>query len=146
MLLLPSWNTPSATRKRRNGAPNALQTPASGRGGCAVRRGARTTASSTSTASAPGTTEIAKTRRRSSGFRRSSANATSGPSAAPSVSIPRWNPNARPRNRGSTESAIRASRGGLRSPLPTRSENRSPSTAGQDVASASAPFAIVERP
>ena len=74
------------------------------------------------------------------------AKATSGPMAAPSVSSPRWKPNARPRWRGSTESAMSASRGGLRSPLPTRSPKRSASTMGQESATASAALATAEMP
>ncbi len=85
-------------------------------------------------------------RRNPSGHRASSANATSGPIAAPSVSSPRCSPNARPRHAGATESASRASRGGLRSPLPTRSAKRRPSTLAHEPASANSVFATPESP
>ena len=44
--------------------------------------------------------------------------------AAPRWSIARWKPKARPRIDGSVESAIRASRGEVRTPLPMRSPTR----------------------
>jgi hypothetical protein len=50
--------------------------------------------------------------------------ASRGPMAAPRWSIARWKPKARPRIEGSVESAIRASRGEVRTPLPMRSPTR----------------------
>ena len=57
-----------------------------------------------------------------------------GPITAPILSPVRWNPNALPRWALSTESAIKASRGALRMPLPMRSVTRPRKTRGQDVA------------
>ena len=67
----------------------------------------------------------------------------SGPSTAPAVSAARWKPNDRPYTSGSDESAMRASRGDVRTPLPKRSVVRATSTCGQwnAVASNSLPTA-----
>ena len=54
----------------------------------------------------------------------------SGPTTAPTVSAARWNPNARPRFSLVVSSAMIASRGGPRTPLPTRSVARATSTIG----------------
>ena len=58
----------------------------------------------------------------------SSHHASIGPSTAPAWSMPRCSPNARPRSTAGVASAISASRGGVRSPLPRRSTTRSPMT------------------
>ncbi len=50
------------------------------------------------------------------------------PPTAPAWSIARVKLKARPRVSGPTESLIRASRGEVRTPLPTRSRNFSPTT------------------
>ncbi len=62
----------------------------------------------------------------------SAASAT--PITAPVVSIARWRPKARPRASGAVESAMRASRGAVRMPLPIRSPTRATRTSGQAVA------------
>ena len=49
------------------------------------------------------------------------AKAMSGPISAPSVSSARWTPKARPSAAGGDDVAINASRGAVRSPLPSRS-------------------------
>ncbi len=48
-------------------------------------------------------------------------NARSGPIAAPIVSRARWTPNARPSAGSGVDAAMRASRGPVRMPLPSRS-------------------------
>ena len=63
---------------------------------------------------------------------RRNAKARSGPITAPAWSAARWKPKARPRIAGSTESAIRASRGAPRIPFPTRSVTRMASTCPAD--------------
>jgi len=50
------------------------------------------------------------------------------PSTAPKWSAPRWKPKARPRSSDGVTSAMRASRGGVRIPFPTRSTTRNPIT------------------
>jgi hypothetical protein len=52
---------------------------------------------------------------------------------APAWSIARWKPYTRPRSAGSAQNASSASRGALRTPLPTRSANRMASTCPQPV-------------
>ena len=64
-----------------------------------------------------------------------SASPISGPTTAPNVSAARWNPNARPRSACGVSSAISASRGAPRIPLPVRSATRATSTSGQAYAS-----------
>jgi len=54
--------------------------------------------------------------------------ATRGPITAPTWSSPRCNPKARPTKGAGVTSAISASRGGVRSPLPSRSTTRKPIT------------------
>ena len=51
----------------------------------------------------------------------STASATSGPANAPTLSIARCTPNARPSARGGEDNVISASRGAVRRPLPARS-------------------------
>jgi len=58
----------------------------------------------------------------------SSHQATIGPNTAPAWSMPRCSPKARPTRSAGVASAINASRGGVRSPLPSRSTTRSPIT------------------
>ncbi len=60
--------------------------------------------------------------------------AISNPSTAPPVSAARWKPKASPRWRSSMLSATSASRGAVRMPLPTRSAQRTPATAPQELA------------
>ena len=62
----------------------------------------------------------------------SAASAT--PITAPVVSIARCRPKARPRASGAVESAMSASRGAVRIPLPIRSPTRATRTIGQAVA------------
>src|SRR6266550_2260996 len=56
------------------------------------------------------------------------SHATSGPITAPTWSSPRCNPNARPTMGAGVTSAIHASRGGVRRPLPSRSTTRRTTT------------------
>ena len=60
--------------------------------------------------------------------------AISKPKTAPAVSAALWKPKASPRCLGSIESATRASRGAVRTPLPTRSAQRTPATIPQELA------------
>ena len=53
-----------------------------------------------------------------------------GPHTAPAVSAARWKPNARPRRWAGVSSAMSASRGDVRMPLPVRSTTRATSTNG----------------
>jgi hypothetical protein len=76
----------------------------------------------------------------------SSAAAASTPVSAPAVSIARCRPNARPRWLTVVASAISASRGLDRRPLPTRSIVRPSSTSGHDVATASTVLPTTGRP
>ena len=82
-----------------------------------------------------------------SGAAASSANASSGPSMAPVVSIARCTPNAVPRSSFGVESEIIASRGAVRMPLPTRSSSTTAPIADTAVpTSASASLQNAERP
>lgn len=62
------------------------------------------------------------------------ATASSGPKKAPALSPIPSSPNAGPRSFSSTEDAMRASRGAVRAPAPSRSKNRPPNTPCQVVA------------
>ena len=77
----------------------------------------RSTMASATNATIPGTMLHAITRR-TSAPRRSRYQAASEPSDRAEVIGARWKPNARPRTSGGVTSAISASRGGVRSPLP----------------------------
>src|SRR5712692_7734580 len=79
------------------------------------------------TTNTPGT-KLARITVLTSACRVSNAQATSGPITAPTWSSPRCNPNARPTSGAGVTSAIRASRGGVRSPFPNRSTTRNPMT------------------
>ncbi len=94
----------------------------------------------------PGIAAIRKTRRSRSLSSATSARPSSGPSTAPAVSIDRCSPNARPLISGAVESAIRASRGLPRTPLPNRSTNLAISTTGQTVAIARMSFPQAPNP
>jgi hypothetical protein len=61
----------------------------------------------------------------------STETARSGPSTAPTLSIARWTPKASPRRDGWLLSVISASRGAVRTPLPTRSMVRSAARGAQ---------------
>ncbi len=75
-------------------------------------------------ASSAGIAERRNTVRSGTCIHVSAAKPMSGPSTAPALSLALWNPNARPRIDGSTESAMSASRGDVRIPFPTRSVMR----------------------
>src|SRR5213592_371625 len=75
----------------------------------------------------PGTM-LARMTVRTSAPRLSTAQATSGPITAPTWSSPRCNPKARPTMGAGVTSAISASRGGVRRPLPSRSTTRRTTT------------------
>lgn len=121
MVSTPS--SPAATSVRRSRGPVAVRTtsrmpsravpPPTRRSGTKSTRTARPTS-----ATAKETTKIASYPR---GSAASNANAASGPIAAPSVSSARCTPNDRPSMLGSEVSAISASRGAVRNPLPSRS-------------------------
>jgi len=66
--------------------------------------------------------------------------AASGPSTAPTVSSACRSPYAPPRTSAGVTSAISASRGAPRIPLPTRSMKRATSTSGTDPASGNSGF------
>src|SRR5262245_51563035 len=85
---------------------------------------------------APGIADNQNTVRRDNSAQPSSANATSGPTSAPALSAALRTPNALPRMFGSMESAISASRGALRMPLPMRSDTRMNNTSAADCATA----------
>ena len=68
------------------------------------------------------------------------------PTTAPALSIARWSPNARPRSWALVVSAISASRGLERIPLPTRSTVRPISTIGQATAATRMAFPSTGRP
>ena len=70
--------------------------------------------------------------------------AISGPTTPPAVSAALWNPKARPRAAGEAASAIMASRGAERTPLPMRSRTRAPNTSGQPKARPSTGFASAD--
>jgi hypothetical protein len=74
----------------------------------------------------------------------STAHAVSGPMAAPTVSSARWSPKSRPRRSGVPESAMSASRGAVRTPLPNLSATRSARTAGQPGTTASSGLTTLE--
>ena len=74
------------------------------------------------------------------------AAATNTPAKAPVVSMARWRPNATPRYSGAVESAISASRGEVRIPLPNRSPTRPISTTGHAVATRYSSLAAVDVP
>src|SRR5882762_4990639 len=77
--------------------------------------------------STPGTM-LASMTVRTSAPRLRTTQATSGPITAPTWSSPRCNPNARPTIGAGVTSAINASRGGVRRPLPSRSTTRRATT------------------
>src|SRR6266566_4987606 len=79
------------------------------------------------TTNTPGT-KLARITVLTSACRVSNAQATSGPITAPTWSSPRCSPNARPTSGAGVTSAISASRGGVRSPFPSRSTTRNPMT------------------
>ncbi len=100
----------------------------------AVGRGGSFTTATSSVAIAPGITAIQNTWR-SERLIAMSPVAMSGPATAPALSIAWWNPKARP-TLSPAASAMSASRGVLRRPLPTRSVTRTASTCHGLVASA----------
>jgi len=72
--------------------------------------------------------------------------AINGPATASTVSNDWRSPKVAPRRRGGLISAIRASRGAPRMPLPTRSMNRAPATQPTEVANGKIGFAHAARP
>ena len=94
----------------------------------AARGGSRTPTTSSTTAISPGITATQNTARKSLAHSSISAVASSGPMKAPTVSSDWRKPNAAPRWFGGVRSAISASRGAPRMPLPTRSMKRAATT------------------
>ena len=92
----------------------------------------------------PGTTDTSRTVRIGRLKPPTSSRAIRGPITAPAVSIARWKPNARPSNDGGVPSAMRASRGDVRTPFPNRSTKRAAKTWGHPKARASSAFPAAE--
>ena len=91
--------------------------------------------------------ETRKIESKASGAIASIANATSGPSIAPTVSIERWTPNAVPSCSFGVDSEIIASRGAVRIPLPARSASTTAPIADTEVPTAiSSSLQIAESP
>ncbi len=132
-LELPTANTSEPARSQRNAGDDgseSLKARAWGGSRCSFTRKTMAT-----TLSSPGMTAMAKIHR-SGTSACTSASATSGPSTAPSVSMARCKPNARPCCPGRVVAAMRSSRGAVRMPLPRRSVNRPASAVPQPGATA----------
>ncbi len=90
-----------------------------------------------SVASVAGIADMRKISRASNAAQATSPSPISGPSTAPTESIARSKPNARPRRPSAEVSTNNASRGEVRMPFPNRSANRAANTTGHTAASAS---------
>ena len=112
----------------------------------AGRSGSRTPKTMTATEMKAGITAIQNTWRKLSASSAMNTMAASGPTTAPMVSSDCRRPKALPRAPGGVRSAISASRGAPRMPLPTRSTKRAAVIVTMPVASGNTGLVTAARP